>query len=182
MYHDRAELERAFQAKTPLNFLFFWGHQPSKDGKITSACLSQWWPSPFEVEGVIYPTAEHWMMSQKARLFGDEQTACRILTAESPKEVKQLGREAEGFDAAIWDGRKIAIVEEGSFCKFSQNSGLRDYLTSTGDRILVEASPVDRIWGIGLAADDTDAINPSRWRGENLLGFALMGARQRLLA
>lgn len=181
MYYDRTDVENAFQAKAPLNFLFFWGHQPSKDGKISSSCLSQWWPSPFEIEGVVYPTAEHWMMSQKARLFGDEETAYRILSAASPKDVKQLGREAKGFDAAIWDEEKLAIVQQGSFLKFSQNSELRDYLTSTGELVLVEASPVDRIWGIGLAADNADASNPTRWRGDNLLGFALMHARQRLL-
>jgi ribA/ribD-fused uncharacterized protein len=181
MYHDRTAVEDAFHAKASLNFLFFWGHQPSKDGKITSSCLSQWWPSQFEVEGTVYLTAEHWMMSQKARLFGDDETALRVLSAQSPKEVKQLGREAKGFDATIWDDNKLAIVEEGSFHKFEQNQELLNYLTSTGDLVLVEASPVDRIWGIGLAADDADATHPPRWRGDNLLGFALMRVRQRLL-
>lgn len=180
MYSDRTTLENAFNAKAPLNFLFFWGHQPSRDGKITSSCFSQWWPSRFQVDGTVYPTAEHWMMSQKARLFGDGETALRILSAQSPKEVKQLGREAKGFDASIWDDNKLAIVEEGNFHKFGQNADLRDYLTSTGDQVLVEASPVDRIWGIGLAADDADATNPPQWRGDNLLGFALMRVRQRL--
>jgi ribA/ribD-fused uncharacterized protein len=181
MYYGRASVQYAFQAKIELNFLFFWGHQPSKDGQITSSCLSQWWPSPFEVEGIVYPKAEHWMMSQKARLFGDDEIARRILSAESPKAVKQLGREAKNFDAAVWDKEKLAIVQEGSFQKFSQNAGLRDYLTATGELILVEASPVDRIWGIGLAADNADASNPLQWRGDNFLGFALMRARHRLL-
>jgi len=181
MYYDRADIEAAFKSEGPLNFLFFWGHQPSKDGKITSSCLSQWWPSAFEVEGIVYRTAEHWMMSHKARLFGDEETASRILKAESPKDVKQLGREARGFDAAAWDAKKLAIVQEGSFHKFSQNAALRDYLLSTGDLILVEASPVDRIWGIGLAANDDRASDPHQWQGENLLGFALMHARERLV-
>lgn len=181
MYYDRADIENALKANALLNFLFFWGHQPSKDGKISSSCLSQWWPSPFEVDDTVYPTAEHWMMSQKARLFGDDETASRILTAESPKEVKQLGREARGFDAAVWDDKKFGIAQEGSFHKFGQNAELRDYLLSTKDLVLVEASPVDHVWGIGLAAGDPDAPNPLRWRGENLLGFALMRARERLL-
>lgn len=180
MYNDRTALEDAFHVKAPLNFLFFWGHQPSKDGTITSSCLSQWWPSQFEVEGTVYFTAEHWMMSQKAQLFGDYETAIRIRAARSPKEVKQLGREARGFDAAIWDANKFAIVEEGNFHKFCQNTELLNFLTATGDLVLVEASPVDCIWGIGLTADDANAANPPEWRGENLLGFALMRVRQRL--
>ena len=80
----------------------------------------------------------------------------------------------------LGDDNKLAIVEEGSFHKFGQNAELLNYLTSTGDLVLVEASPVDRIWGIGLAADDADATNPPQWRGDNLLGFALMRVRQRL--
>ncbi len=180
MNYDRASVEAAFKANAPLNFLFFWGHQPSKDGTITSSCFSQWWPSPFEVDGAMYRTAEHWMMSQKARLFGDAATTARILAAESPKQVKQLGREAKGFDAALWDERKLGIVQEGNFHKFSQNMELRDFLLSTRDRVLVEASPVDPVWGIGLAADNADAANPLLWKGGNLLGFALMHARDRL--
>lgn len=119
-------------------------------------------------------------MSQKARLFGDDETAGRILLGKSPKEVQQLGREAKDFDAAIWDDKKLAVVQERSSHKFEQNPELRDYLISTKDLILVEASPVDRIWGIELVADDADASNPLRWRGENLLGFALMHVRERL--
>ncbi|WP_443750622.1 NADAR family protein [Asticcacaulis solisilvae] len=180
MYYDRAAVENAFKANEPQNFLFFWGHQPSKDGRITSSCLSQWWQSAFEVDGVVYRTAEHWMMVHKARLFGDDETATKILAAESPKQVKQLGREARGFDAARWDARKLAVVQDGNFHKFSQNVDLRDYLLATGDRVLVEASPVDPVWGIGLAADNPDAADPSLWKGDNLLGFALMHARERL--
>lgn len=182
MYDNRTALETAFSSNASIDFLFFWGHRPSKDGRITASCLSQWWPSLFTVDGVIYQSAEHWMMAGKARLFGDHETVEKILAATDPKEVKALGRKARGFDAQAWDGEKFRIVCEGSFQKFSQNEDLRDFLLSTGDRVLVEASPVDPVWGIGLAAEDAAASDPTQWRGENLLGFALMQARERIRA
>ncbi|TKB47291.1 MAG: NADAR family protein [Mesorhizobium sp.] len=180
MIYDRTWLEKTFRAKPRQKFLFFWGHQPSKDGRITTSCFSQWWHAPFTVDGLSYPTAEHWMIAEKARLFGDAQTATQILEAASPKQAKQLGRQVSGFDGTKWDADKYRIVTEGSFQKFRQNAALREYLLSTHDRVLVEASPVDRVWGIDLAADDERAVNPLLWRGENLLGFALMQARDRL--
>ncbi|MER8863158.1 NADAR family protein [Mesorhizobium sp. M0751] len=180
MIYDRTWLEKTFRAKARQKFLFFWGHQPSKDGRMTTSCFSQWWHAPFTVEGLSYPTAEHWMMAEKARLFGDAQTVTQILRATGPKQAKQLGRQVSGFDGTKWDADKYRIVTEGSFQKFRQNAALREYLLSTHDQVLVEASPVDRVWGIGLAADDERAVNPLLWRGENLLGFALMQARDRL--
>ncbi|MEJ6784443.1 NADAR family protein [Aminobacter sp. Piv2-1] len=180
MYRNRSQLEDAYRAKASLQFLFFWGHQPSRDGRITSSCLSQWWPASFEMNGLRYPSAEHWMMAEKARLFGDQETASKILAAESPKQAKQFGRGVRGFDPAIWDREKARIVTEGSKHKFGQNLALRDFLLSTGSAILVEASPVDPVWGIGLAAEDVRASNPLQWGGENLLGFALMEARESL--
>ncbi|RST87606.1 NADAR family protein [Aquibium carbonis] len=180
MDYDRAQLEAAFQAKSHWKFMFFWGHQPAKDGRITSSCFSQWWPASFEVGGNRYPTAEHWMMAEKARLFGDEQAVQKILKAGSPKQAKQFGREVRGFDEATWDREKRRIVTEGSFAKFAQNKALGTFLQSTGSKVLVEASPVDRVWGIGLSAEDDRAVNPLLWRGENLLGFALMSARDHL--
>ena len=180
MTYDRAWLEEAVRSKSRPRLLFFWGHQPSKDGSITASCFSQWWPAPFTVAGSRYATAEHWMMASKARLFGDEEMAARIVEAGSPKQAKELGRKVKGFDGALWDREKNEIVAEGSFQKFSQNKDLGAFLLATGDKVLVEASPVDRIWGIGLAADDEKAANPLLWRGENLLGFALMQARDRL--
>lgn len=180
MYRNRAQLETAYRSKSRLKFLFFWGHQASKDGRTTSSCFSQWWPAPFKANGARYPTAEHWMMAEKARLFGDPAAVSAILAAASPKQAKQLGREVRGFDPARWDCEKMRIVTEGNLHKFGQNTLLKDFLLSTGDSILVEASPVDRIWGIGLAADDERAGNPLLWRGENLLGFALMETREKL--
>lgn len=162
-------------------FLFFWGHQPARDGSIIKTCMSQWWPCDFEENGVVYKTAEHYMMAGKAKLFGDEVTMGRILSKDSPKDVKDLGRQIQNFDAAAWDTNKFEIVKQGNHLKFSQNEELKKFLLQTTDKILVEASPVDPVWGIGLAEDHQNARNPELWRGENLLGFALMEVRDQLV-
>jgi ribA/ribD-fused uncharacterized protein len=161
-------------------YLFFWGHQPGAPGQIDKACLSQWWPSSFSVEGVVYSTAEHYMMAEKARLFGDNSTREKILSAGHPRAAKQLGRGVRDFDEEIWGQYRYAIVVRGNEAKFTQNAALKSFLLNTKKRILVEASPVDHIWGIGLAADDPQAENPETWKGLNLLGFALMQVRTRL--
>jgi ribA/ribD-fused uncharacterized protein len=161
-------------------YLFFWGHQKSKDGSITQSCLSQWWQSAFVVESVQYATAEHYMMAEKARLFRDEGIIPSILHAETPKEAKAMGRKISGFNDAVWLEHRVAIVTQGNYGKFSQNAALQRFLLATGDRILVEASPVDAIWGIGWAEDDPRAKIPSQWAGLNLLGFALMDVRAQI--
>ncbi|WP_236239741.1 NADAR family protein [Streptomyces sp. CC228A] len=163
-----------------VKFLHFWGHRPQPDGRIGASCLSQWWPAPFTVDGVRYATAEHWMMAAKARLFGDAEAERQALLAPNPAVAKRAGRLVRGFDEAVWKKERFGIVVAGSVHKFGQHADLRDYLLNTGRRVLVEASPVDRVWGIGLAADDERASDPARWRGLNLLGFALMDAREQL--
>lgn len=163
-----------------IKYLLFWGHRPRPDGRIGPSCLSQWWPSPFTVAGVEYATAEHWMMAGKARLFQDAEAERRVLAAGHPAGAKKAGRLVRGFDEAVWERERFRIVVEGSVHKFASDPELRAFLLGTGERVLVEASPVDRVWGIGLAADDEAATEPERWRGPNLLGFALMAARERL--
>ncbi|MEU5403071.1 NADAR family protein [Streptomyces sp. NPDC005963] len=163
-----------------VTYLHFWGHRPRADGSIGAGCLSQWWPSPFTVDGVHYATAEHWMMAEKARLFDDPEAERRALDAGSPAEAKKAGRLVRGFDETVWKRERFGIVRRGSVHKFGLLPELRAFLLATGDRVLVEASPRDRIWGIGLTAGDERAADPSRWRGLNLLGFALMEAREEL--
>ncbi|GAA0950186.1 NADAR family protein [Virgisporangium aurantiacum] len=163
-----------------MKYLFFWGHQPSRDGSITASCLSQWWPAPFTVDGRVFPTAEHYMMWSKAMLFGDDSVASRVLEAGHPNQAKTLGRQVSGFDEDRWVAARYDIVVAGSVAKFGQHDDLRAYLLGTGDRVLVEASPLDRVWGIGLTADDERARSPERWEGLNLLGYALMDARTKL--
>ncbi|MFF4850119.1 NADAR family protein [Streptomyces sp. NPDC001194] len=165
-----------------VKYLPFWGHRPLPDGRLGPSCMSQWWPSPFTVGDVRYDTAEHWMMAGKARLFGDAEAERIALGAKTPAEAKKAGRLVRGFDEQTWARERFALVVEGSVHKFASTPALRAYLLTTGDRVLVEASPMDRVWGIGLAADDERALDPSRWRGLNLLGFALMEARDRLRA
>lgn len=165
-----------------VKYLHFWGHRPQRDGSVGAGCLSQWWPSPFTVDGVGYATAEHWMMAGKARLFGDAEAERRAIDAGHPRDAKSAGRTVRGFDEEVWERERFALVAEGSAHKFRQHPDLRDFLLGTGSRVLVEASPLDRVWGIGLAADHPAAEDPARWRGLNLLGFALMEARARLAA
>ncbi|KOV78133.1 hypothetical protein ADL03_40630 [Nocardia sp. NRRL S-836] len=162
--------------------MFFWSHQPERNGSIGCGCLSQWWPCDFEVEGQRFASAEHYMMWRKALLFGDSTVAARVLAAASPAEAKALGREVSGFSDDPWVAARMEIVVTGNLAKFGQNPPLSSFLLGTGSRVLVEASPLDRVWGIGLAADDPLAQNPSSWRGLNLLGEALMEVRSRLSA
>ena len=132
------------------------------------------------LDGVRFATAEHYMMWRKALLFGDEEVAAQVLTAVHPKQAKDFGRRVRGFDEADWVAHRRAIVVDGNAAKFAQHPALGDYLAGTGERVLVEASPVDRVWGVGLAADDPRAGKPRAWRGLNLLGFALADVRAQL--
>jgi hypothetical protein len=132
------------------------------------------------VNGETYPTAEHWLMACKARLFGDEDTRAQILAAREPGKAKSLGRRVRNFDEEVWRAHQCDLAARGNEEKFSQNANLQRFLLNTGDRVLVEASPLDPIWGIGMSREDDDATNPLRWRGRNLLGFALMEVRRRL--
>ncbi len=165
---------------TENKFLFFWGNQPSKDGTLSTSCLSQWWMCNFEVDGIIYKSAEHWMMAKKAELFRDFEMIEKILQAATPAEAKKLGREIGNYSERVWLSNRFKIVCEGNFHKFSQDENLKHFLLQTQNQILVEASPVDFIWGIGLAGNDINAKNPEKWKGLNLLGFALMEVRDEL--
>lgn len=157
-------------------YIYFWGHEKKADA-VSKTCFSQWYDAPFECDGCLFKTAEHFMMAEKAKLFGDMQKISEILKADNPGKAKALGRSINNFDQKIWDEKKFQIVVRGCFEKFNSNVSLRDFLLNTGDRILVEASPVDQVWGVGLAADDPLIENPNNWLGENHLGFALMKAR-----
>ena len=165
------EHARGTDPETGEKFVFFWG---------TASPFSQWHPAPFVLDGIACATAEHWMMAEKARLFGDVEARARILAAPGPGRAKRLGREVRGFDESRWEAERFGIVVRGNVAKFGQNAALREFLAATGSKVLVEASPFDHVWGIGLGRDHVDATNPARWRGLNLLGFALMEARSAL--
>jgi len=157
-------------------FVMFW-----KPGEpATPACLSQWQPSAFLECADRYVCAEQYMMSEKARVFGDEEAERRIMATSDPAAMLRLGRQVRSFEASTWDEVKHAIVLNGNYAKFSQDAALREYLLGTGDAVLVEASPRDAIWGIGLGAGDDRALDPQLWRGQNMLGFALMEVRDEI--
>jgi ribA/ribD-fused uncharacterized protein len=120
------------------------------------------------------------MMAEKARLFSDQEILEEILKTGNPKEVKSLGRKIKNFDHIVWDKHKYEIVKRGNLLKFSQNPEFKNFLLSTNEKVLIEASPYDRIWGIGMLESDPKAENPLQWNGENLLGFALMEVRDEL--
>ena len=120
------------------------------------------------------------MMYEKAVLFGDIEIGNQILGCNTPGEAKKLGRKVKNFDPVIWDENKYRIVVRGNELKFVQNERLKEFLLKTNERVLVEASPVDKIWGIGMAVDNPKIEDPTSWKGENLLGYALMEVRSKL--
>lgn len=163
-------------------YLLFWGHRSRTGGAVTKSCFSQWFDAPFEFQGKRYLTAEHFMMARKAELFGDLETRDQILAAGDPGKAKALGRQVRNFEERTWVRNRWDVVVEANLLKFGQHDPLRRYLLGTGRKVLVEASPLDAIWGIGLGAEAPEAHDPRQWRGLNLLGFALMEVRDRLAA
>jgi ribA/ribD-fused uncharacterized protein len=176
------ELRQRVVAGWDPGYALFLAPDPERAGVLGNECLSQWYPSAMQIDGVRLPTAEHYMMWRKARLFGDSDVERLLLADDSPASAKQLGRRVRNFRSDVWDRHRFDVVLQGSIAKFEQNETLRSYLIGTGDCILAEASPVDNIWGIGYAATDPRAKDPLQWTGLNLLGFALMQARDRLSA
>jgi ribA/ribD-fused uncharacterized protein len=150
-------------------FTFFWKHR-----------LSQWHRAQFVVGGVTFTHAEQYMMYAKALLFGDREAAEKILAAESPREQQLIGRTVRGYDESVWVLFREGIVFAGNYARFSQNTDQRELLFATRGTTLVEASPHDRVWGIGLAADDPRALDRSQWLGLNLLGECLTRVRESL--
>ena len=149
--------------------VLFW-HPPS--------VFSQWTLPPFTVDLFEYNCAEQFMMASKARLFGDDTELSTILAADNPREQKRLGRRVRHFDHKLWQSKCENTVLHGNLAKFSKNEEMRLALIQNGDRRLVEASPQDNLWGIGLSACDPRASSPDSWWGQNLLGRALKHARE----
>lgn len=179
---DQRELVRRMADGERFAFFPFYGHAPRADGRVDASCLSQWYAAPFEVGCVRYATAEHFMMAEKARLFRDEDALAAVLACDAPREAKACGRAVEGYDDAAWGAARVDAVVRGNLAKFGQHDALRAFLLGTGERVLVEASPRDTIWGVGLGARHPSIPDPARWRGRNLLGFALMAVRDTLRA
>ncbi|MDS0525502.1 NADAR family protein [Clostridium sp. SHJSY1] len=181
MKYSLENVQADFKKSKKNKFLFFWGHQLSRDGSITKTALSQWWKSDFVVDIDTYSCMEQYMMAEKARLFGDEEILEKIMNSKYPKQIKELGRKIKNFDEEIWTKNKYSIILNGNYAKFTQNEDLREFLIGTKNRILVEASPYDKVWGIGMSSDDINIENPLTWKGLNLLGFALMEVRDEII-
>ncbi len=175
---NRAALISTIEAGLRPRFRFFWQPPLDPEAPPSLELFSQWAETPFDKGGVRYPTAEHWMMAEKARLFGDDATREKIIAAAHPRTTRSLGRTVTPFDEDTWRANRVEIVTAGNREKFGQNTTLRALLLDTGDDVLVEASPSDRIWGVGLREGDARARDPRHWRGTNLLGFALMDVRE----
>jgi ribA/ribD-fused uncharacterized protein len=151
--------------------VFFW-----------SGMYSQWFESPFEADGQKFNCTEQYMMYKKAMLFGDEEVANAVMRTRNPKDQKALGRQVRNFDTTVWNQHAIDIVSEGNYQKFKQNPDLSKILLGEHlDKEIVEASPLDKIWGIGLHFNDEACDDKSKWQGKNWLGISIMNARERLV-
>lgn len=142
--------------------------------------LSNWYHSPFTLDGTAFSSMEQYMMYSKAVCFGDDMAAARILAADEAAEIKALGRLVSGYDESLWNGIRQIVVYEGLLAKFSQNAKLKEQLKGTGKAILAECAVKDRIWGIGLSMRDPNRLDRAKWQGQNLLGYTLMMVRERL--
>ena len=141
------------------DYYFFWGGE-----------CSQWAESPFEEFGVTFNCAEQFMMAAKAKVFGDDNSYNAIMATRLPNEQKALGKKVKGFDANIWDAIAKNYVRLGNVNKFQQNEQFLDFLFKHKDKYFVEASPYDKVWGIGLAETHPDIHDPLKWQGTNWLG------------
>jgi len=151
-------------------FTFFW-----------NGPFSQWGPATFVVDGVTYNCAEQYMMACKARMFGDEDALASIMEAEHPRDQKRLGRRVRGFKEELWNSRARDIVYEGNYAKFTQNPEFLEKLLATKGTTLVEASPKDCIWGIGMAEGDEGIEDRNNWQHTNWLGEELTNLREDLM-
>ena len=154
-------------------FTFFWGaNRPNGE-------FSQWYKSDFLADGIKFCCTEQYMMYCKSLLFNDYEIADKILYSKNPKYIKSLGRKVKNFNPKVWDEYKVKIVYRGNYHKFTQNMDLQNKLLQTKG-ILAEASPYDKIWGIGLSTTDYNVNNVHMWKGQNLLGIILTCIREEI--
>lgn len=146
-------------------FVFFWGGP-----------FSQWFKSDFTINGTKYNCAEQYMMAQKALQFGDDEAYKEIMRLKDPSKQKAVGRQVKNFDPNKWNTICRKVVYDANLAKFSDPT-LKQYLLDTGNKEIVEASPYDRIWGIGLGTDDPRCLDKTQWQGTNWLGEAIMQVR-----
>ena len=157
--------------KVTKDFVFFWK---------TEEVFSQWHPSTFIVDGIIFKTAEQYMMYHKAIFFGDTESAKKVLETTDPREQKKIGRAVKNFDAVRWAAVAKDVVYAGNKAKFTQNADMLKQLLRNSGKEYVEASPYDNIWGIGIGENDSRIYDKSQWQGTNWLGEILTKLRNEL--
>jgi ribA/ribD-fused uncharacterized protein len=142
--------------------------------------IANWHPCQFTYKSLTFFNTEQAFMWEKAIYFGDMEMAEKIMKTPDPKEAKALGRKVKNFDADLWSEQSYKIMVDVNFAKFSQDRRSKYLLLSTEDKILVETNPYDKIWAIGLHWSDDDVLDETKWKGQNLLGKALMECRNML--
>jgi len=163
--------------KKSTTMIGFYGHT-NTTGKVNKSCLSNFYPAKFVYRDYEFVTSEQALMASKAALFWDFDKFQMILKADSPRSAKYYGRRVKNYNDNIWSTVRYDVMVDILLAKFGQNLELKEFLLSTGDNILVECSPSDKIWGIGLSLQDPDWQDEKNWQGKNLLGSALMSARE----
>lgn len=160
------------------SIILFYGHTPGKP----FACFSNWYPAEFEKDGIRFSNTEQYMMYRKALLMGDDEIAKEVLSTPDPKSVKALGRKVRNWNEDLWVKNRERIMFDGCLAKFSapENAKMHAELLSTGNKVIAEASPYDKIWGIGMRSTDKGADEVRKWKGLNLLGATLMKVRDTL--
>lgn len=151
-------------------------HNPDEE----NGYLSNWYPSRFTMDDIVFSSMEQFMMYRKAVCFHDSNIAAQILKTDDFARIKELGRLVSGYDDNHWNGVRQIIVYEGLLAKFSQNTELKERLKDTDNALLAECAVKDQIWGIGLSMNNPDRFDRTKWKGQNLLGYALMMARDRM--
>lgn len=151
-------------------------HKPEEE----NGYLSNWYLSKFAINGTVFSSMEQYMMYKKAVWFHDKEIADKILMTDDVAEIKALGRLVANYNDNYWNGVRQIIVFEGLLAKFSQNEDLKSQLKTIGDTVLAECAVKDRIWGIGLSMKDPDRFEIDKWKGQNLLGYALMMVREQM--
>lgn len=167
-YQNKIIVERGYKKMKIICF-----HNPDEE----NGYLSNWALSKFTVNGLSFSSMEQYMMYQKAVCFKDEEIAEKILATTDVAVIKALGRKVKGYNDGYWNGVRQLLVYEGLKEKFAQKEDLKRQLLDTEDSILAECAVNDRIWGIGLSMKDSNRLEPEKWRGQNLLGYALMMVR-----
>ena len=149
--------------------IFFWGSE-----------LSNWYVCVFKYKGHEFRNSEQAFMWEKAMHFNDITIANEILKEPNPRRNKELGRKVRNFNGEEWAKVSLKYMIDINYVKWSSNDKLKKLLLSTDNKILVEASPYDTIWGIGIHWDDDDVLDEKKWKGTNWLGKSLMEVRNKI--